>query len=84
MAYVLQTSLLSQERTTDLLERRGLQARVLDFGFLPFTEHFRQHAEHIARVERMSDAHHLEVCGSDVMVGYLLEITRRPSPGAES
>ena len=65
MAYVLQISVLSQERTTELLERRGLRARVLDFGFLPFTEHFRRSAEHIARVERLSDAHHLEVCGGE-------------------
>jgi S-methylmethionine-dependent homocysteine/selenocysteine methylase/SAM-dependent methyltransferase len=76
VAYVLQASLLSQERTVDLLARRGLQARVLDFGFLPANEHFHRSAEQIARVERGSDAHHLEICGSDVMVGYLLEITR--------
>jgi len=78
VAYVLQVSLFSQERTTDLLARRGLQARVVDVGFLPANDHFRQNAEQIARVERMSDAHHLQPCGSDVMVGYLLEITRRP------
>ena len=77
VAYVLQISLLSQERTADQLERRGLRARVVDFGFLPFSDHFRQSAEHITRIERMSDAHHLEVCGSEMMVGYLLEITRR-------
>jgi S-methylmethionine-dependent homocysteine/selenocysteine methylase/SAM-dependent methyltransferase len=76
VAYLLQVSLLSQERTADLVARRGLQARVVDFGFLPANEHFRRSAEQIARVERMSDAHHLEICGSDVMVGYLLEITR--------
>ena len=40
VAYVLQASLLSQERTADLLARRGLQARVLDFGFLPANERF--------------------------------------------
>ena len=77
VAYVLQISVLSQERTADQLERRGLRARVVDFGFLPFSDHFRQNAEHITRIERMSDAHHLEVCGSEMMVGYLLEITRR-------
>jgi S-methylmethionine-dependent homocysteine/selenocysteine methylase/SAM-dependent methyltransferase len=77
VAYVLQVSLLSQERTTDLLARRGLRARVVDFGLLPFTEGFRRNAEQVARVERLSDAHHLEVCGAEVMVGYLLEITRR-------
>ena len=77
VAYVLQTSLLSQERTSDLLEHCGLQARVVDFAFLPFTDYLRQSTEHLARVERTSDAHHLDVCGSEMMVGYLLEITRR-------
>ena len=77
VAYVLQVSVLSQERTAELLARRGLRARVLDFGLFPFSEGFRRSAEQVARVERLSDAHHLEVCGADVMVGYLLEITRR-------
>ena len=77
VAYVLQVSVLSQERTAELLARRGLRARVLDFALFPFSEGFRRSAEQIARVERLSDAHHLEVCGADVMVGYLLEITRR-------
>jgi cyclopropane fatty-acyl-phospholipid synthase-like methyltransferase len=77
VAYVVQTSLLSQERTAALLRRRGLRARVVDFAFLPVTDSFRQSAEHIALVERMSDAHHLDVCGDDVVVGYLLEIVHR-------
>jgi S-methylmethionine-dependent homocysteine/selenocysteine methylase/SAM-dependent methyltransferase len=77
VAYVVQTSLLSQERTAELLRRRGLRARVVDFALLPVTESFRRSAEHIARVERMCDAHHLEVCGEDVVVGYLLEIRHR-------
>ena len=47
------------------------------FGFLPITDSFRQSAEQVARVERMSDAHHLEVCGDDVLVGYLLEVVHR-------
>ena len=41
------------------------------------TDSFRHSAEHIALVERMSDAHHLDVCGEDVVVGYLLEIVHR-------
>jgi S-methylmethionine-dependent homocysteine/selenocysteine methylase/SAM-dependent methyltransferase len=77
VAYVLQVSLLSQERTAELLAHHGLAARVVDFGFFPFTESFRRSAEQIARVERMSDAHHLEICGSEVMVGYLLEIVHK-------
>lgn len=76
VAYVLQLSTLSQQRTSELLDRLGLQARVVDFGFYPFTDRFRQSAGQIERVERMSDAHHLEVCGGDVAVAYLLEITR--------
>ena len=59
------------------MRRRGLQARVVDFGFLPLTDSFRESAEQIARVERMSDAHHLEVCGDEMLVGYLLEIVHR-------
>ena len=65
MAYVLQISLLSQERTAALVRRRGLQARVVDFAFLPVTDSFRQSAAQIALVERMSDAYHLDVCGDD-------------------
>jgi hypothetical protein len=77
VAYVVQTSLLSQERTAALVRRRGLLARVVDFAFLPVTDSFRQSAGQIALVERMSDAHHLDVCGEDVVVGYLLEIVHR-------
>jgi hypothetical protein len=77
VAYVLQISLLSQERTAELVRRRGLRARVVDFAFLPVTDSFRQSAEQVALVERMSDAHHLEVCGDGVLVGYLLEIVHR-------
>ena len=77
VAYVPQISALSQRRTSELLEPRGLTARVLDFGFLPFSEHFRRNAEHIRRIERLSDAHHLEVCGARMMVGYLLDNSRR-------
>jgi hypothetical protein len=40
--YVLQTSLLSQERTAELVRRRGLRARVVDFAFLPMTDTSRQ------------------------------------------
>jgi hypothetical protein len=76
VAYVLQVSILSQRRTAEVLERHGLRARVADFGFYPFTGSFRRLADQVARVERMSDAHHLEIVGTDVIVAYLLEITR--------
>ena len=76
MAYVLQTSLLSQERTSDLLERCGLRARVVDFAFLPFTDYLSRSAEHLSRVRADVRRPPSRVCGSEFMVGYLLEITR--------
>ncbi len=78
VAYLLQLSILSQERTAALLEQHGLRARVADFGFLPWSETFQRSAEQIARVERLSDAHHHRIAGCDVMIAYLLEITRAP------
>lgn len=77
VAYVMQLSILSQARTAELLAQAGLEARVVDFGFFPFTPLFQQHKEQIKRVEQLSDATHLTLGGDDVMVIYLLEITRR-------
>jgi S-methylmethionine-dependent homocysteine/selenocysteine methylase/SAM-dependent methyltransferase len=76
VAYVLLTSVLSQRRTAEVLERHGLKARVADFGFYPFNDAYRRVAEQVARVERISDAHHLEIVGTDVVIAYLLEIRR--------
>jgi S-methylmethionine-dependent homocysteine/selenocysteine methylase/SAM-dependent methyltransferase len=76
VAYVLLTSILSQQRTVEVLERQGLRARVADFGFYPFTDAYRRVAEQVARVERISDAHHLDIVGTDVVIAYLLEIRR--------
>lgn len=75
-ALVLQLSILGQVRTAELLAARGLEARVVDYSFFPFGEVFEANAAQIARVEELSDAHHLAVGGDDVMVAYLLEITR--------
>jgi hypothetical protein len=84
VAYVLLTSVLSQRRTAEVLERHGLRARVADFGFYPFTDAYRRVAEQVMRVERISDAHHLEIVGTDVVIAYLLEIRRGLSePGGE-
>ncbi|MGH2995880.1 MAG: homocysteine S-methyltransferase family protein [Gaiellaceae bacterium] len=76
-AYLMQLSILSQLRTAELLEANDLTARVVDFGFYPFNELFREHEEQIARVEELSDAHHLELGDQDVMVAYVLEVRRR-------
>jgi hypothetical protein len=59
------------------VEQAGLAARVIDFGFFPFTPLFQQHREQIQRVEQLSDAYHFTFGGEDVMIAYLLEVTRR-------
>jgi S-methylmethionine-dependent homocysteine/selenocysteine methylase/SAM-dependent methyltransferase len=82
-AYLMLLSILSQERTADLLEQHGLEGEVVDFAFFPFTDHFRESQEHIERVEGLSDAYHLRIGSSDVMVAYLLKVTRRDAAAAE-
>jgi homocysteine S-methyltransferase len=76
-AYVMQLSIIGERRTTQLLERLGYQARVVDFGLFEFTELFKDARDQIARVEELSDAYHLKLGGTDVMAAYLLEITRK-------
>jgi S-methylmethionine-dependent homocysteine/selenocysteine methylase/SAM-dependent methyltransferase len=76
-AYVMQLSIIGQRRTAELLERLGYQARVVDFSFFEFLDLFNAKREQIARVEEHSDAYHLRFGTADVMVAYLLEITRK-------
>ena len=75
-ALVLQLSILGQVRTAELLATHGLEARVVDYSFFPFGEVFESNAAQIARVEELSDAHHLAFGGDNVMIAYLLEIGR--------
>lgn len=82
VAYLMQLSILGQQRTAELLDERGFAARVVDFGFFEFTETFREQREQILRVEAFSDAYHLTFADEDVMVAYLLEVThKRPEGG---
>ena len=76
-AYVMQLSIIGERRTTQLLDRLGYQARVVDFGLFEFTELFNDARDQIARVEDLSDAYHLKLGEMDVMAAYLLEITRK-------
>ncbi len=76
-AYVMQLSIIGQRRTAELLERHGYEARVVDFAFFEFSDLFKAKGEHIARVEERSDAYHLTFGTTEVMVSYLLEITRK-------
>jgi S-methylmethionine-dependent homocysteine/selenocysteine methylase/SAM-dependent methyltransferase len=76
VAYLMQISILSQYRTSELLEKVGLKSRVLDFAFFPFSEVFVKNLEQIRRVEQLSDAYHLTFGDEHVLVMYLLEVTR--------
>ncbi len=76
-AYVMQLSIIGERRTVQLLEELGYQSRVVDFAFFELADTFEEKREQILRVEASSDAYHLEVGGRDMMVAYLLEITRR-------
>jgi SAM-dependent methyltransferase len=75
-AYVLQLSIIGQKRTSELLERLGYSARIVDFSFFEFSDLFKGKHEQISRVEAQSDAYHLTFGDTDVTVAYLLEITR--------
>ncbi|MGH2884837.1 MAG: homocysteine S-methyltransferase family protein [Solirubrobacteraceae bacterium] len=75
-AYVMQLSIIGERRTTQLLDRLGYQARVVDFGLFEFTELFNDARDQITRVEDLSDAYHLKLGATDVMAAYLLEITK--------
>ena len=77
VALVLQLSILSRLRTAELLDELDLEARVVDYGFFPFSPLVERNQPQIERVERASDAYHLTLGDERVMVAYLLEITRR-------
>ena len=75
-AYVMQLSIVGQSQTARLLDEGGLRATVVDFSFFPFGPLFEQNKGQIDRVEQLSDAYHLRFAHEDVMVAYLLEVTR--------
>ena len=73
---VMQLSMVGQKQSALLLAEGGFQAKVVDFSFFPFDPVFEQNKEQIARVKQLSDAYHLRFADDDVMVAYLLEVTR--------
>ena len=76
IAYVMQLSILGQAQTERLLAEGGLRARVVDFSFFPFGPLFEENREQIDRVEQLSDAYRLRFASEDVVIAYLLEVTR--------
>jgi len=84
VAYLLQLSIIGQQRTAQLLDERGFRSRVVDFAFFEFSELFEERLEQIRRVEQLSDAYHLNLGGRNVMVAYLVEARRKDGAGAPS
>jgi release factor glutamine methyltransferase len=76
-AYIMQLSIIGEPRTVQLLDGLGYQSRVVDYGFSEFSDLFDDARGQIARVEEYSDAYHVTLGGTDVMVAYLLEVTRK-------
>jgi trans-aconitate methyltransferase len=76
VAYVMQLSIIGQRRTAELLERAGFASRVVDFAFFEFNELFSDKEEQIQRVEQLSDAYHLKLGDQNIIVAYLIEVTR--------
>ena len=76
-AYLMQLSILSQLKTAELLDAAGLQSTVIDFDTFSFGPLFRENIEQIRRVEELCDAYHLTQGQQEVMVAYLLKITRK-------
>ncbi len=75
-AYIMQLSIIGERRTAQLLDAIGFQSRVVDFAFFEFHELFKDKQEQIVRVEEHSDAYHLEFGTTNMMVAYLIEVTR--------
>jgi S-methylmethionine-dependent homocysteine/selenocysteine methylase len=74
VAYVVQFSIASQQRTAELLAENGLAASVVDYTLFEFPPGYEESEEQIGRVEQLSDAYHLRVGERRLMVAYLLEI----------
>jgi release factor glutamine methyltransferase len=86
VAYLTQTSLISQRRTMEMLSAAGMEAQVVDWHFWPAGVR-PEDRPHLDQIEQVSDAFRFRVADhEEIVVVYLLEIRqRRHSPqGAAS
>src|SRR4029079_9779411 len=82
VAYLMQLSILSQHRTSELLDAAGFRAEAVDWVMYGVPSDQAPAREQIERVEDLSDAFHLRVGERDVLVAYLLEITAKGNGAA--
>jgi S-methylmethionine-dependent homocysteine/selenocysteine methylase/SAM-dependent methyltransferase len=75
-AFLTLASLLSREKTLQLLAAVGLSAEVVGWELQDLPATYRAQGEHIADVEQLSDGYILSIGEDAVLVTYLLEIYR--------
>lgn len=77
VAYLTQTSLISQRRTMEMLSAAGMEGEVVDWHFWPARIR-RRDRSHLDQIEQASDAFHFLIADDEeILVVYLLEIRRR-------
>jgi S-methylmethionine-dependent homocysteine/selenocysteine methylase/SAM-dependent methyltransferase len=75
VAYVVQLSIVGEQRTVQRLEHLGYGVRVVDYAVVPLESMVEGASDQIKHVEAHSDAYGLRVGDQDLVVAYLLEIT---------
>ena len=68
------TSLLSRERTVELLAQASLTGEVVAWELQDLPASYREHRDHLARVQSRSDGYMLQVGDHEALVCYLLEL----------
>lgn len=76
VAYIVQLSILSEQKTIELLGDAGFDAEVVDYEMFNLPPQMEDSRTQIRRVEDLSDAYHVRLGEQDVLVAYLLEVRR--------
>ena len=81
VAYVVQLSIVGEQRTVERLDHLGYDVRIADYAVVPLETVVEHPSRQIEHVELHSDAYHLTVGDQDMVVVYLLEITKAAARG---
>jgi S-methylmethionine-dependent homocysteine/selenocysteine methylase/SAM-dependent methyltransferase len=83
-ALITLTSLLSRERTIELLDRLGLAAKVVAWELEDLPSSYSAQGEHLTNILELSDAYLAHVGEMPVLANYLLEIRHAASRQADT
>lgn len=81
-ALLTTTSVISRERTTEMLAAAGLEGEIVAWELLDLPADHEAQREHLAHVEQLSDAYTVHIGGDDALVCYLLEVRHAAVDGA--